>query len=1453
MPVGYIPYTLAHAYLPPPPSPPSSIPELRVPTSRPYPSTSEAYSTPLHPEHATSAIRDPITGLLARSIVNGLVLELRNLDLYINQDHESSGAETIRIFFPEPLRPLTENCIIPQVHDGVLHVLVVSQADVIYRLSFGMGGSRVGKGSRVSFDLRNTDEWCEEYVVPDETVASCGGIGAWIAIDEDGVVLGCGDGGIIRCSRSRRWAKDEATWTAVHHRASSRLRLPSIFSRSAASEEQVISFARFDTSANTTLYAVSRDQKLRVWTTSGSLLKTIDLRTTLNSSQELILRSHQNAASTISTNTSETDLIPLIRVVQHPSKSSRYSHLVVVFVETPHNSSSGTFVVYRASGTDLNFAGDRPTSTHSAKAQLRSFEILPPSPLEGFAGWRLFVSWDLNGSLLAETILMDDLFQFTTYHEPPFTSPLESWQICHSHNNVDSFDPAYFDNILSLDPPNPQEPYENQDISQTFLSHLFYPGRFSILTLQTALEEYIYHLSDRHARPEILAAYPTLPQKYITIVGCTVEMELSPQTGAPIVDIYRRDVKLEWLGVWARVRDLDKHASWPLSTTMLHNQPVVLTREGVKALISEDVGSLVDRLGSSFEESHVIASMTDGSFKMTLPVLAYPEARRGILAVSLAGTSISQVLQQEQPDFETSPITALWEDLSTVLAAGFQEPPEILSGRMWDDYLDPCLTEEDRNTLRRILSDTSSPVRALNSTLDILSDFIIPGQSSSLDALSFSGLGNSLISSILQSTIIARYSLACKIILVSLFHLSESPDPSTEDDDAEELVHLLTRGLVAWHRYHILKFLVEQTSQEAIERAWSRKSKSKTTRDVLSEGFGGLKMQDEPLTKTDSDGYPTEGSLIHSLLADLLRVTPSDGGIRQGVMDFLNGTKVLEEGQVELEPGIGDYRLVYAICVDGHPALAKEMIEMWPKAASLIYVKANASVALGEIDEAVRFFEQAAIWTRDPSIKNHSPVYYGPQGLPTYYDSVSKIFEHQHAHVAVVHFGQLSLQNGVSLNSNPREIWTRVFLANLGLERYEDAYSTMLFAPGELGLRRDFLGQLISVMCENNEVGRLTALGFIGLQKEVEALLGFKARNSDPLRFPNYYKVLYSWHISRGDYRSAGEIMYLQGKRLGESPPGKLSAFEMSAMQARSYLAAMNALSLVDKKNAWISFQKQREGKRLNKRRKTTAYIPEEEFSPSHKPIDLITLPDIQAEYSLVLSQLRLSTQIKDLNQHGVSVSADEAVGLLVQRGLYDLAQNTASSMGVDMTDLFQSLATRCVELSRQRDPSFSPSSAFLRESPITSRLRGPPAALALRYLEVSLSRHNTMKTQYKYREVVADTLFDLNRDKNLGWKMPAWLVNWEMTRNPEGWISRALKWGWVEEALDWTGQLIRNVPPSELLQKGRGDVTILPWNLLDRVLAAAGEGDEGKDEEVQNKVKKLKEDIQRRKVGLTR
>jgi len=64
------------------------------------------------------------------------------------------------------------------------------------------------------------------------------------------------------------------------------------------------------------------------------------------------------------------------------------------------------------------------------------------------------------------------------------------------------------------------------------------------------------------------------------------------------------------------------------------------------------------------------------------------------------------------------------------------------------------------------------------------------------------------------------------------------------------------------------------------------------------------------------------------------------------------------------------------------------------------------------------------------------------------------------------------------------------------------------------------LAHFISLVCENGATSLLTTLSFVGLEGDLERNLAFRARNSDPLAQPDYYKVLYAYHVSKGDYRS---------------------------------------------------------------------------------------------------------------------------------------------------------------------------------------------------------------------------------------------------------------------------------------------------------------------------------------------
>src|ERR1700733_15367140 len=124
-------------------------------------------------------------------------------------------------------------------------------------------------------------------------------------------------------------------------------------------------------------------------------------------------------------------------------------------------------------------------------------------------------------------------------------------------------------------------------------------------------------------------------------------------------------------------------------------------------------------------------------------------------------------------------------------------------------------------------------------------------------------------------------------------------------------------------------------------------------------------------------------------------------------------------------------------------------------------------------------------------------------------------------------------------------------------------------------------------MCEEDAVEKLMTYNFAGFGDEVEDALSFKARNVDPRTRPFYSRILYSWFISRGDYRNgtfpfveydytsynhvAALTMYQRARKLHDLINDPSSLVVLAEEQLEAYLVAMNALSLLDRKSAWVS------------------------------------------------------------------------------------------------------------------------------------------------------------------------------------------------------------------------------------------------------------------------------------------
>lgn len=770
-------------------------------------------------------------------------------------------------------------------------------------------------------------------------------------------------------------------WTAAHYRPTTKFRLPSLFSRS-QQDEEVVSFARHAGEGGSVLYGLSRNRRLRTWhVETGTCLRTLDVRP--STSTELVQYNESTPPRNASSSTSLLEGVAQIKVIRHPSSSSRYSHLVIAYYPTPHSpSSAGSFVVYRGSdstgSTDLIQAGARSCSSASAGAEMRGFEVLPPYVREGMnTGWRMQVAWESKGGLQVETVAMDDIFQFTTtYLDHPSSFLLTEWQQASECTDADQFDAAYFDNLLGPDAPDPANPNENSDITITFIDHLFYPGRFSILTLSAALEEYIQSLS-RHGVTHIVTTangLPTLQRRFASIVGCHLQVEMDLQTGAPVVEAYRNDLKLDWLGIWARVRDLDKQGRWAVHTAVVDRQVYVLTREGVSSTAVQDVTGVIAKFAKSSETVADFRALPEGAMRHLYPGLAAPKARSGAVALSSAGAFIASTLSgASAEDGLANALEDVTFAMKSMFAGGIQQPIEMLAGEMWDEAIEPYLSDEDRTTIRRLLSECLDVRRALREALAMLTRTLsLPSTAPSLSD-SFSGFGNALITASIAATISDRYTASLDTLFVALFHLSESADVTAEDDEAEDFIEILNQAFVVYHRYAVLKWATGQTADEAVEvsrQKGSTKRKAAAGDDVLAEGLGGLQVGDD---EGANDGFDASYSLLHSLLDGQRRQPVPLGSIdvvAQAAELLVATSGLVSDDITEVDPSTLDVGFGYSILATGLPLLAGRFADLYPLSAGMAYIRGRASMEAGFVGQAVRSFEQASVGCKG----KHAPL-----------------------------------------------------------------------------------------------------------------------------------------------------------------------------------------------------------------------------------------------------------------------------------------------------------------------------------------------------------------------------------------------------------------------------------------------------------------------------------------------
>lgn len=503
-----------------------------------------------------------------------------------------------------------------------------------------------------------------------------------------------------------------------------------------------------------------------------------------------------------------------------------------------------------------------------------------------------------------------------------------------------------------------------------------------------------------------------------------------------------------------------------------------------------------------------------------------------------------------------------------------------------------------------------------------------------------------------------------------------------------------------------------------------------------------------------------------------------------------------------------------------------------------------------------------------------------PQGirqgdLASYYRHVSDIFDALHETVPMIQFAQFALQETNSPDDPiNEELYGKLFRTYLQLHMYDEAFATMVKNPfidhsDEHTGRDRPLGNLIHAMCTNDAVPQLLELPFSGIEHLVESELTFKARNSDPTASPDYYRVLYSWYISKTDFRNAAIVQYQQGRRLAShmvnASPEEYQTW--LASQAQSYLASLQAFSLIDPKNAWAVVSVPRGGgvgSLSHQNQRMTSYIPLSELSTTAKPSDFVTIDDVRREYNLLLSQLKVAHHYEGELDPLAPLSAIDCVGYFSNVGLYDDAFMTARSQEISMSEVFESVTQRCMEIERFEayartsgadvDDDELDIASWLESSPTSSSWSGSLSDRAWRYLQVNLSRHDTLSSSSsgsqshcpnRYHLTVLSKMLRFDPSHPL----PSWLLSPLLSSSSSQapllrLLSRSHSLIQIEQALDLSNAILRGIE-KDAYKVGEGVNEKVREEVYDALRDLAQKAKSMKTRNVQGHVKMLGEKLE--------
>ncbi|KAF8211558.1 nucleoporin Nup120/160-domain-containing protein [Mycena galopus ATCC 62051] len=1301
-----------------------------VPTASDPPTEHASYSSVLH---------TPNTGtILLRVLHGGLILELVSL---------STSVPPVRFVFPALVLPS------PAVFlwETEIHIVAVTDTGSLYRLVLPLDGG-------VDLWLHQTaNTWTREYHIKNFS----GTITGLVHVQGTHcVVISQPNGSILRLETEflgSNGSEDEWTETPFQHASflsSLTSFLPTLTSAPSSGSE-IISIATHQWPTDVGhVWTLSRDRNLRFWKAKIGCVATKML--SLLPGRESTPALGGTAAPHILL---DAEHQTLLRVFSTPANEDHI--YVLAFIPTPAApTSGGSFQLLGTVSDQFYDIGTIECSKHSAHCHLQDFMVIADV---------LYTLWDRQGQSMVEKTLL----RTADFNEHDFRAL--PWQTS-SYASEPELTPAYLEELL----------VSPGSLTDKFLEAIMRPGMFSALTLRTAIEQY----SDTCASlpgpppPQLTTLYSSVAENIAAVVGCTVNLNRDPHTGALQHGSYWSALKRDWEGFIARCREVERSARWPLVLGAKgQGDIIVVERERVGSLVAEDLPIRLRRnlqVDRQVEAPHDIFGILWGlQNKLGAQFMLSLESRLLDIIHQESAFSFADIIQDQ------------------VLRVKFGETLDT-GAKSWMAGRLQSISDIDASTRTAldVIGGFDSDVKREEDEVELL----LPPP--------YSDWSRALTATYVTATVNARYDL-CLSLLTLLFFFADQLD--TWDPALLAEVFAVFRGVA------ILRFLVRQPAGDPSG------SKSAGEDAAADDVISRLRNMQVSRSLRGSHFAPTY-SLVHRLL-----VQPADTvGLPGSAHRFLDSTGLLQS----ISPANATkYEVIFCERLRGlgYYETTREIISCLPRTAGVTYVHARLWLNVGRADDAAYLMEKlAGAFGPENALtpEDHEALsFILPASDPFdtaffFYLHASKLFKMASLVQYEVLFTQLALSVAPP-DADISSLWHTIIKGYTDLSLFDDAHSSLIATPYEKQ-KRECVGQLVYRMCEENAVEKLVSFNFPGFADEVEEALAFKARNVDPRIQPSYSRILYSWHTFRGDHRNAALVMYQRARKLQDLITSDLSlSTTLAGQQKEAYMVAINSLSLVDQRNAWFLLPvlvADHSREQPHKRRRLSKHIPESKFTPGTHDSEIVALSEIQYELALLSARMEIVQREPALSSFG-DLPPESIVLRLAQSNRFSLAMATASSLKVDMTDLFAHLTTRCLRLSRNPDAVIQEDNSDWLLTDKVSSWPGTPADRGWRYLRQSLERHDGPDTDYKYTKITLETILGLQRTS----PPPPWLIHSLEEHHHEYLIRVNLKYENIAACISHTFSMIQKADARLSRDPAKHAAsTWLPYTLIDQVLVAA-------------------------------